>query len=151
MSRPPFAHGAPRARHDPIVTAADALAVVDLARSWPPREEIIAFLLDGALRGTGTILTVHHVHAPADVLVVAELMGGSGAHATMADGVEAASLVVASVRTAETSALDDIDLWQQMSELTDDLGIVLREWFVIGPSGCHCPRELLGEPDRWPR
>jgi len=153
MSCSSFAHGAPRARRDPIVTASDALAVVELARHRPPRDEIIAFLLDDAMRGTGTILSVHRVHAPADVLTVAELMGEAGAGSADTDIGVASSLVVASVRlrSQEMSFLDDVDLWQQMSDLTEQYGIILLEWFVITPAGISCPRDILGEPDRWPR
>ena len=153
MSRSSSADGAPRARRDPIVTSSDALAVVELARCRRPREEIIAFLLDDAMRGTGTILSVHHVHTPADVLAVAELMGEAGASAAAIDVAGASSLVVASVRLQDraSSLLDDVDLWQQMSDLTEQYGIILLEWFVLGPMGVSCPRDILGEPDRWPR
>ena len=43
----------------------------------------------------------------------------------------------------------DLDRWLEASEITEAHGIELIEWFVIGPAGVDCPRELLGEPERW--
>ena len=43
----------------------------------------------------------------------------------------------------------DIDRWLEADSITDSHGIELIEWFVIDPAGVECPRELLGEPDRW--
>jgi hypothetical protein len=151
MPTSPSAHGAPRARRDPIVTPAAALAVIDLARSWPPRDEIIAFLLDERHRGMGVIVDLTEIRAPADVLAVAELLGETGASHTADGRCSAESIVIASVRLHEASVLDDVDLWEQLSNLLDSYGITLLEWFVITPAAVMCPRDVLGEPDRWPR
>jgi hypothetical protein len=43
----------------------------------------------------------------------------------------------------------DIDRWIEASEITESNGIELIEWFIVGPAGVDCPRELLGEPQRW--
>ena len=37
----------------------------------------------------------------------------------------------------------------QLSRLGVEHGIELIEWFIVGPSGVDCPRDLLGEPQRW--
>lgn len=140
----------PRARYDPIRTPEAALAVVGVARSWPPRPEIIAVVLDDAGCGTGAIYAVTDVVAADDVLRVIDHVGLHLALDVSAGAVPDA-LVVASIRLAESSVLDDIDLWQCASDLADAHGLTLREWFVISPAGTMCPRELLGEPDRWPR
>ena len=145
---------APRARLDPITTPHAALAVVELARSWPPRDEVIAYLLDARHRGTGFIVDVTGVRDPRDVLDVVDVIAASlesapaGGHPP---GATPQSIVVASVRARDASPLDDIDLWEQLSDRCDDLGLTLREWFVLTPSGVSCPRDLVCEPDRWPR
>jgi hypothetical protein len=43
----------------------------------------------------------------------------------------------------------DIDRWVEANEITEAHGIELIEWFVVGPAGVECPREMLGEPERW--
>ena len=59
-------------------------------------------------------------------------------------------LVLATVRPDTTGMLPgDIDRWLEADSITDSHGIELVEWFIIGPAGVDCPRELLGEPDRW--
>jgi hypothetical protein len=45
----------------------------------------------------------------------------------------------------------DIDRWLEASDIAAENGVELLEWFVVGPSGVVCPRELLGEPARWAR
>jgi len=183
MPTPSPAHGAPRARVDPVRSEADALAIIELARSWPPRDEIIAFLLDDDHRGTGTVVDLTEVRSPADVLLVVELLGESAACHNAAGSINASSMVVASVRARESAPAgpweDDLvdddrwdddssdhdssdhdlwddelwdgDLWDEASDLADSFGLTLLEWFVISPDGIECPRELTGEPDRWPR
>jgi len=42
------------------------------------------------------------------------------------------------------------DLHEGLYKLAETHGIELLEWFVVGPHGAECPRELLGEPERWP-
>jgi hypothetical protein len=154
MSTRPPEPRAPRAGLDPITTPASALAVVELARSRPPREEIIAFLLDARHVGTGCILDVTGVRDAQEVLDVVDVIGrsveseASGRHHV---GGAPQSIVIASVRREERSPLDDIDLWQQLSDRCDEHGLTLREWFVLTPAGVSCPRELVCEPDRWPR
>ena len=51
--------------------------------------------------------------------------------------------------TVSASLPGDIDRWVEANEITETYGIELVEWFVVGPAGVDCPRELLGEPERW--
>ena len=64
-------------------------------------------------------------------------------------GGRVGAMIVASVRPAHHDPdASDIDRWLEMSDLTEQAGIELLEWFVIS-EGVSCPRDLLGEPPRW--
>jgi hypothetical protein len=59
-------------------------------------------------------------------------------------------LVLATVRPNTTGMLPgDVERWLEAGSITDSHGIELIDWFIIGPAGVECPRQLLGEPDRW--
>ena len=64
-------------------------------------------------------------------------------------------MVVATVRPGGGPEPGDEDRWLEASDLADELGVELVEWFVIGgdrPSvaaNAVCPRDLLGEVPRW--
>jgi len=147
----PTAHPhVPRARRNCVVTPEDALAVVALATASPPRHETVAFLLDDAYRGTGLITVVSDTCDPDSVVHIAEVMAELGA-LSQGVGKETAHLVIASVRPNGDVQPDDAFRWCSASDIVEAHGITLLEWFVIGRSGVDCPRELLGEPDRWPR
>ena len=150
MHRPSPAQPAPRARQDPVRTPEAALQIVDLARSSPPREEIIAFFLDASWRGLGLILDLTDVRAPEDVLAVTEHLGRAVDEDPSDRLGDAAWMVLASIRLVDHDVLDDVDLWQRVSDLADAYGVPVVEWFVLGPSGTFCPRDILGEPHRWP-
>jgi hypothetical protein len=143
MSRHHTAHHPPRAHPEPILDAADALALISLAMHDPLQAEVIAFLLDDAGRG-GTIVIVTDAVAHDAVLGVVETM----CLAAAADP-QLCRLVVASVRPAGATRPGDIDRWLEASAIADVHCIDLVEWFVIGPAGPECPRDLLGQPDRW--
>lgn len=150
----PPAGRAPQAHEDPIRTPAAALSVIELARAQPPRQEIIAFLLDDADRGMGVIVDLTEVRAPTDALLVVDFLGECGECGTAVGPITASSMVIASIRVDPPVGADllaDVDLWQRLSDLADDHGITLLEWFVISPTGVSCPRDILGEPDRWHR
>jgi len=139
----------PRAGVDRVTTAADALAVINMAMSSPPRAETIVVVLDPDHRGR-TIATINGTEHDDDVLVVVERF------AAAIDVVEPGSaLVVASVRLGRGAQPDDGDRWLEASDLADDCGVDLLEWFVIEVDGggrVHtvcCPRDLLAEPPRW--
>lgn len=65
-------------------------------------------------------------------------------------GVEALGMVVATVRAGHGLRAGDADAWCAMSRRAEHHGLTLIEWFVIGPGGIHCPRDVAGEPARWP-
>ncbi len=127
----------------PVRCDADALHLLDLAAKDEP--ETLAFLLDDDGIG-GVLVAVEHTHGPDDLLDVVELM------LMVADGVESlVSLVVASVRPDGGLLPGDVDRWFEASTRCEQRGIVLLEWYVMGRYGPECPRDLLGEPPRWPR
>jgi hypothetical protein len=140
----------PRARRDSVVTPDDALAIAALAASSPARAETIAFLLDDTYRGTGLITVVSDTHEPDSVVHIAEVMAELGA---LCEGVgcETAHLVIVSVRPDGDVEPDDAARWCSASDVAEGHGMTLLEWFVVGPAGIDCPRDLVGEPDRWPR
>jgi hypothetical protein len=37
-----------------------------------------------------------------------------------------------------------------LATLADHHGLVLVEWFVVATGGIHCPRDVTGDPPRWP-
>ena len=66
-------------------------------------------------------------------------------------GRETAYVVIASVRPTGDVEADDAQRWCRASDVVESHGMTLLEWFVLGRSGVDCPRDLTGEPDRWPR
>jgi hypothetical protein len=143
------AHRVPRANVDPINGPAAALALVDLAMHHPPADETVALVLDGDRRGR-TIVIVDGTTAPDAVLDVVERVAGSIA-ATGRPGC----VVLATIRPGGGPLDGDDDRWLEASELADDVGVELLEWFVATgdrPSvgaRAWCPRDLLGEAPRW--
>ena len=143
------AHRPPRAGIDPVESAPDALAIIQLAMHLPATDETIALVLDDDHRGR-TVVVVDGTEDPDSVLDVVERLAGS-----IAEAGRPGSLVVASVRPGRGPLDDDGDRWLEASDLADDVGVDLVEWFVIGadrPSvaaNAWCPRDLLGEAPRW--
>jgi hypothetical protein len=132
----------------PVRSAADALELIALSMSRPPRSETIALIVDIGGFGTGVLIVAGTDDAD-DVLHVVERVTDA------AETAGAASIVLATVRPApadEQFALadDDIDRWLEASDIAADHDIELLEWYVVGPSGIVCPRETFGEPPRWP-
>ncbi len=151
MPRPPTRPRLPLAS-DPIRSSIDALAVVSLAIHRPLEAETITFFLDDAGR-SNTITIVSGTTDPDSVLSVAECMAVAGSRLPSLCGV-----VLATVRpdiaptqpgTRRGTLPGDIDRWLEANAITEAHGIELIEWFIVGPAGVECPRELLGEPDRW--
>lgn len=143
MPRQHSAHRPPRAHIDPIVDAGDALALIGLAMHDPMQPEIIAFLLDESGRG-GTIVIVSDATRPDAVVGVVETLCMAAA-----GDPELCRLVVATVRPSGATRPGDVDRWLEASAIADVYGLELVEWFVVGPAGPECPRDLLGEPERW--
>ena len=128
----------------PICSSSDALAVVSLAIQRPLVAETIAFLLDEAST-SNTITIVTGTTGPDSVLSVAECMALAAGGSPSLCGV-----VLATVRPDAHGLLaGDIDRWLDADSITESYGIELIEWFIIGPRGVECPRDLLGEPQRW--
>lgn len=143
MPRSPHRSQPPRAS-DPICSAGDALRVVSMAMHRPLEAETIAFFLDDANR-SDTITIVSGTTEPDSVVAVAECMAMVGGQAPQLCG-----LVLATVRPVGDGLVPgDIDRWLDAEAVAETHGVELIEWFVIGPGGVACPRELLGEPERW--
>jgi hypothetical protein len=136
-------HDLPRPS-DPIRCAADALRVVAMVMHRPLEAETIAFFLDDASR-SDTITIISGTTDPESVVAIAECMAMVGAQVPALCG-----LVLASVRPEGSGVLPgDIDRWLDAEAIAEAQGVELIEWFVISPAGTECPRELLGEPERW--
>jgi hypothetical protein len=59
-------------------------------------------------------------------------------------------LVLATVRPHCHGLLPgDVDRWLDAESVAESHGIELVEWFVVTTSGVECPRQLIGEPERW--
>ena len=142
-------HRLPRAGVDPVDTAAAALSVIRLAMAQPLRPETIVLVLDGDRRGR-TVVVVDGTDEADAVLEVVERLAGS-----IAEAGHDAALVVATVRPGGSPLPGDDDRWLEASELAEEVGVELLEWFVIvddtGAAAAWCPRDLLGEPPRWRR
>lgn len=112
----------------------------------PRRDEVIVVCLDDARAGI-VVVGVTGTQRPESIVDVVELVTSPAAHGGRVDAV-----IVASVRTTiddECTADGDVDRWMEISDIADDHGVELLEWFVVGPDGTSCPRDRLGEPPRW--
>jgi hypothetical protein len=147
MSITPVHHRLPQAGIDPITDASTALLTLSVAIRRPLRHETIALLLDDRRCGLAVVV-VSGTEPPDAVLEVVEFLADPNAH-----GGRLAALVVASVRPAgrdldDVSVRRDIDRWLEMSDIAEQSGVEVVEWFVVG-ADVTCPRDDLGEPPRW--
>jgi hypothetical protein len=133
---------------DPISSSFDALAVVSLAIHRPLEAETIAFFLDETSR-SNTITIVSGTTEPDSVLSVAECMALAGGRLPTLCGIVLATVRPGGAPNLPATLPGDIDRWVGANEITEAHGIELIEWFVVGPAGVECPREMLGEPERW--
>ena len=133
---------------DPILSSLDALAVVSLALHRPLEAETIAFLLDDSCR-SNTITVVSGTTDPDSVLSIAECMAVAGGKSPASCGLVLATVRPQTAPTTTATLPGDLDRWLEANDITESHGIELIEWFVVGPAGVDCPRELLGEPERW--
>jgi hypothetical protein len=140
-------HPTPRAGVDPILCPEAALAVIDIARSQPERAEHLCILL-GDDRCGHAIVSV--VDPPDDdsVLAVIDTIG-SACDLAGFGGEQPAALIVATIRPDHSTDPGDAARWQLAEIAAGVHGVLLLEWFVIGPDGVECPRELAGRPARW--
>ena len=145
-------HSTARARlphaGDPIRSTIEAIAVVSLAIHRPLEAETIAFLLDEG-GCSNTITVVSGTTDPDSVLTVAECMALAASQLPGLCGLVLTSVRPNSAPNLPATMPGDIDRWVEANEITETYGIELVEWFVVGPGGVDCPRELLGEPERW--
>jgi hypothetical protein len=141
----------PRAGIDPIDDADTAFVTISMAVHLPLRCETILVLLDDGRRGIG-VVAVSDTYEPDAVLEVFECVLDPSAH-----GGRVGAVIVASVRPDPSDATidpdvdpgaDDVDRWLEMSDLAEQRGVELLEWFVITDE-VSCPRDRLGEAPRW--
>jgi len=151
MCTPAVHHRLPRAGVDAIDCAETALLTLAMAIQQPLRAETVTLLLDDQRRGIA-VAVVSGTHRPDDVVEVVECFTRSSAH-----GGRVGSIVVASVRPTDDFDIDehdddcgdsDVDRWLEMSDIAEQAGVELLEWFVID-GNVRCPRDRLGEPPRW--
>lgn len=145
MCTPAVHHRLPRAGVDTISCAETALLALAMAIQRPLRAETVTLLLDDQRRGIA-VAVVSGTHQPDDVLEVVECFTRSAAQ-----GGRVGSIIVASVRpdrSDEATTSTDVDRWLEMSDIAEQAGVELLEWFVIGGE-VTCPRDQLGEPPRW--
>jgi hypothetical protein len=131
-------------RPRPIRTSADATHLLSIAVTRPFEHETLAFLLDDEGVG-GVIIAVEGTAPPDAVLDVLAFRCQVGKRVPAL-----CSVVVASVRPDAGLLPGDIDRWLEASDIAAAHGLTLLEWYVVNRIGFHCPRELLGEPPRWP-
>ena len=144
MSNACSLHRLPRAGVDRIESEVTALAMVTMMIDQPMRSETIAMLLDHEHRGISLLVVSGTV--PFDSLFdVLDLV-------IQAAPPEVGAIVVATVRppTPGVSDLDefDVDRWLEASDMVEDAGLELLEWFVVG-AAVNRPRDLVPEPPRW--
>jgi hypothetical protein len=147
MPQPPTRCRPPHATQ-PIRSSLDAIAVVSLAIHRPLEFETIGFFVDDHSR-SNTITVVTGTTEPDSVLAVAECLSLAAAQSPTLCG-----LVLATIRPDSDNHLSamlpgDIDRWIEANAITEAHGIELIEWFVVGRSGVDCPRDLLGDAERW--
>jgi hypothetical protein len=145
MCTPAVHYRLPRAGVDTIDRAETALLMLAMAIQQPLRPETIALLLDDQRRGIA-VAVVSGTDQPDDVLEVVECFTRTRTH-----GGRVGSIIVASVRpgfTDEATTATDVDRLLEMSDIAEQAGVELLEWFVIN-GDVTCPRDRLGEPPRW--
>lgn len=119
------------------------LAVITDIAAAPRRSETIVVLLDDTRRGLAIVVVTDTVR-PDAVLEVVELVTTPSVLGGRVDAV-----LVGSVRPGGGVDPGDLDRWLELSDIVDDHGAELLEWFVLGEDGVGCPRDLLGEAPRW--
>jgi hypothetical protein len=145
MCTPAVHHRLPRAGVDTISCAETALLTLAMAIQRPLRAETVTLLLDDQRRGIA-VAVVSGTQQPDDVLEVVECFTHSAAH-----GGRVGNIIVASVRPGhsdDATSAADVDRWLEMSDIAEQAGVELLEWFVIS-GDVTCPRDRLGEPPRW--
>jgi hypothetical protein len=135
--------GVPRARIDPIRAPADAIALVSTVLDGPGIDQTVAVFLDDAGFGD-LIVVIDDTESPDAIVAIADVLAQAAAHHPMIT-----TLLLATARSWGGVVDDDIDRWLEASDVVDQHGLRLVEWYVVGPEGVESPRDLLGEPERW--
>jgi len=144
MSNDCSLHRLPRAGIDPIDSEFMALSMLSLMIDAPMRSETVVMLLDHEHRGISLLVVSRTV--PFDSLFdVIDVV-------IQSQHPELGAIVVATIRPPAPGVPDldehDVDRWLEASEMVEDAGLELLEWFVIGAT-VNCPRDLVPEPPRW--
>jgi hypothetical protein len=144
MSNACSLHRLPRAGIDPIDSELMALSMLSLMIDEPMRSETVVMLLD-------------HEHCGIALLVVSRTVPFDSLFDVLdvviqSEHPDLGAIVVATVRPPVPGVADldeaDVDRWLEASEMVEDAGLELLEWFVIGAT-VNCPRDLVPEPPRW--
>ncbi|MDX2378966.1 MAG: hypothetical protein QNM02_04320 [Acidimicrobiia bacterium] len=142
MSGISVTHRRARTRFDPVDSESAARSAVESVMHRPPRAETIVIPLDDRRCGLAVIV-VTGTNSPDAIVDVVDIIGWQARQNT-----RFAAAVVGSVRPGGSVETRDIDRWLEASEVLDEHGVELLEWFVIGDE-IWCPRDLLGERPRW--
>ena len=144
MSNECSLHRLPRAGIDPIDSEFMALSMLSLMIDAPMRSETVVMLLDHEHRGISLLVVSRTVPFDSlfDVLDVV----------IQSQHPELGAIVVATIRPPTPGVPDldehDVDRWLEATEMVEDAGLELLEWYVIG-ANVNCPRDLVPEPPRW--
>ena len=142
MSGITVTHRRPRTRFDPVDSEDAARAAINSVMHQPPRAETIVIPLDDQRCGLAVIV-VTCTDAPDAIVDVVDIIGWQARQNT-----RFAAAVVGTVRPGGGIQMRDVDRWLEASEVLDEHGVELIEWFVVGTE-TRCPRDLLGERPRW--
>jgi hypothetical protein len=134
----------PRGGVDPVDDARSALALVAAAIDRPLLPQMLVAFLDDFALGT-RLMIVDNVHGRG----VTASVTAAACHIALSEIPGTAQLVLASVRPGGGVEADDVDQWLEASAVADFYGLRLVEWYVISEQGFCCPRDLIGEPERW--
>lgn len=135
-------HRVPRARIDPIDNRRSALALIFELINPEIRPETIIVLLDHQRRGL-SIVVVSGANDAHTLLPTVEMIVEQAHRRDEVGGV-----LLASVRPGADADDHDRGRWVEATDLCEQVGLELVEWFVLGRR-VICPRELCGEPPRW--
>lgn len=129
----------PRPFIDSISSLVESLGVACLALEHPLRANTYALITDQQQRGLGLIRdnpinenTIHNI--------VGQCSRIPNAH----------SIVLVSVRTVSPIQCGDVEMLHHCAMVTNNAGLQLLDWVVIGRGGLYCPRSIAGMPDPWP-
>lgn len=141
----------PRAGIDPIRSDIHARMFIHLLVPEVDDDEVIAIPLDDRWCGR-TLLRVAGATDPDSVLVVTDAIAIGILEARIQGrALGATSIVLVSVRPTRPSEPHDLGRWLDARNNLGNAGATLVEWYIVSHRGIECPRELLGEPPRWPQ